>query len=395
MNFFTKHFIGLITCSVALTVCNSAMAQTVGTGATSTNGSSVNAIPTAVPFLTVSPDSRSGAMGDAGAAISPDVNSTYWNPSKLAFLEDNNANLSLSYSPWLRHLLPDVNLTYLSFAKKLDDRNAIGASLRYFNLGTIELFDQYQTAQGTYRPNEFSIDGTYARKFGENFSLGLTLRYIHSSLSNGAFVEGQQIKAANAAAADVSLFYTTKTQQFGKDAVFSFGANISNIGTKVGYTDGGQKYFLPTNFKFGLANTINLDEYNQLTIAFDVNKLLVPTPPIRNASGKITSGSDDNVSTVSGIFGSLFDAPGGLSEEFQEISFSPAVEYWYNKQFAIRAGYFYENPNKGNRQYLTLGAGLKYESFNFDFAYLVASQDQSPLANTLRFTLGYKFGGKK
>lgn len=395
MNFFTKHFIRLITCSVTLTVCNSAMAQTVGTGSTNTNGSSSNAIPTAVPFLTVSPDSRSGAMGDAGAAISPDVNANYWNPSKLAFLEDNNANISLSYSPWLRHLLPDVSLTYLSFAKKLDDRNAIGASLRYFNLGTIELFDQYQTAQGTYRPNEFAIDGSYARKFGEEFSLGLTLRYIHSNLSNGAFVDNQQIKAANAVAADVSLYYKTKTQQFGKDALFAFGANISNIGSKVGYTDGGQKYFLPTNFKFGVANTLNLDEYNQVTLAFDLNKLLVPTPPIRNASGKITSGSDDNVSTVSGIFGSLFDAPGGLSEEFQEISFSPAVEYTYNKQFALRAGYFYENPNKGNRSYLTLGAGLKYDNFGFDFAYLIASQDQSPLANTLRFTLGYKFGGKK
>ena len=262
-------------------------------------------------------------------------------------------------------------------------------------LSVLSLCVQYQSAQGTYQPNEFSIDGSFARKFGDSFSLGLTLRYIHSSLSNGAFVEGQTIKAANAVAADVSLYYKTKGQQFGKDALFAFGANISNIGSKVGYTDGGQKYFLPTNLRIGAANTWDLDEYNQVTVALDLNKLLVPTPPIRDAStGAIISGKDDNRTVVSGIFGSFSDAPGGFSEELKEISYSPAVEYWYNKQFALRAGYFYESPDKGNRQYLTLGAGLKYDSLVFDFSYLIANQDKSPLANTLRFSLGYKFGGK-
>lgn len=391
MNLLLKRCIGVIACSITLGLYNNGLAQVVGVGATTTNGSTANAIPTAVPFLTVSPDSRSGAMGDAGVALSPDDNANYWNPSKLAFIE-NNTSLSLSYSPWLRHLLPDVNLTYLSFAKKLDERNAFGASLRYFNLGTIELFDQYQSAQGTYQPNEFSIDGSYARKFGDSFSLGLTLRYIHSSLSNGAFVEGQSIKAANAVAADVSYYYKSKGEQFGKNALFALGVDISNIGSKVGYTDGGQKYFLPTNLKIGVANTWDIDEYNQLTVALDLNKLLVPTPPIRDASGNIISGKDDNRSVISGIFGSFSDAPGGFSEEVKEISYSPAVEYWYNKQFALRAGYFYENPDKGNRQYLTLGAGLKYDSFVFDFSYLIANQDKSPLANTLRFSLGYKFG---
>lgn len=393
MNIFTRCSIGVIACSIALGLCNSTLAQVVGAGGTTTNGSSSNAIPTAVPFLTVSPDSRSGGMGDAGVALSPDDNSNYWNPSKLAFIEDNTS-MSLTYSPWLRHLLPDVNLTYLSFAQKIDDRSAFGASLRYFNLGTIELFDQYQSAQGTYQPNEFSIDGSYARKFGDAFSLGLTMRYIHSSLSNGAFVEGQTIKAANGVAADVSFYYKSKGEQFGKDALFAFGFDISNIGTKIGYTDGGQKYFLPTNLRIGAANTWNLDEYNQLTVALDLNKLLVPTPPIRDASGNIISGKDDNRSIVSGIFGSFSDAPGGFSEELKEISYSPGVEYWYNKQFALRAGYFYENPDKGNRQYLTLGAGLRYDGILFDFSYLVASQEKSPLANTLRFTLGYSFGKK-
>ncbi|RKR80827.1 hypothetical protein BDD43_0963 [Mucilaginibacter gracilis] len=395
MNFTLWHFKRITTFLVTLGVYSNTFGQVVGAGATSTNGSSSNAIPTAVPFLSVSPDSRSGGMGDNGVALSPDVNANYWNPSKLAFIEDNTS-MALSYSPWLRHLLPDVSLTYLSFAKKLDDRNAFGASLRYFNLGTIELFDQYQSPQGTYRPNEFSIDGSYARKFGTNFSLGLTMRYIHSSLSNGAFVEGQTINAANAVAADVSMYYKSAGQQFGKDALFAFGVNVSNIGSKIGYTDGGATYFLPTNLKIGASNTWNLDEYNQFTVALDLNKLLVPTPPIRDPStGAIIKGKDDNRSVVSGIFGSFSDAPGGFSEELKEISFSPGVEYWYNKQFALRAGYFYENPTKGNRQYVTLGAGLKYDSFDFDFSYLMASQDQSPLANTLRFTLAYKFGGGK
>jgi hypothetical protein len=390
---FLKHFIRVIMCFVTLGMYSDAMAQAVGPGATSTNGSNSSAIPTAVPFLTVSPDSRSGAMGDAGVALSPDANANYWNPSKLAFIEDSTS-ISLSYSPWLRHLLPDVNLAYLSFAKKLDDRNSIGASLRYFNLGTIELIDQNQIPQGTYQPNEFSIDGSFARKFGESFSLGLTLRYIHSSLSNGAFVEAQQINAANAVAADVSMFYKSKGEQFGKDALFAFGVNISNIGSKIGYTTGGQEYFLPTNLKIGAANTWNLDEYNQVTLTLDMNKLLVPTPPIRDANGNIIAGRDDDRSVVSGIFGSFSDAPGGFSEELKEISFSPGFEYWYNKQFALRAGYYYENPDKGGRQYLTLGAGLKLDDIDFDFSYLIASQDQSPLANTLRFSLGYKFGSK-
>jgi hypothetical protein len=292
-------------------------------------------------------------------------------------------------------LVPDVSLSYLSYAHKLDERNTIGASLRYFNLGSIELVDANKNPQGTYTPNEFSIDGTFARSFGENFSLGLSLRYIHSSLSNGYFSSGDQAKPGNAVAADVSMFSRNPTQQFGKDAIFAFGVNISNIGTKISYSDNGQKYFLPTNLKVGVANTWNLDDLNQLTLALDLNKLLVPTPPIRDAEGNIISGKDDNVSVPAGIFQSFSDAPGGFSEEFHEITWSPGVEYWYNQQFALRAGYFYESPTKGDRHYLTLGAGLKYDVFNFDFAYLAASQENSPLANTLRFTLTANFGSNK
>jgi hypothetical protein len=370
-----------------------AAAQT-GTG---TNGSGSNAIPTAVPFLNISPDSRSGAMGDAGVALSPDVNANYWNPSKLAFLDSAANSISLSYSPWLRHLVPDVSLSYVSFAHKLDSRNTIGASLRYFNLGSIQLVDANQNDQGTYRPSEFSFDASFARKFGNNFSLGLTMRYIHSNLSNQSFASGssQQTKAGNAIAADVSMYHTNTYQQFGKDATFSYGLDITNIRSKFSYSDAGPSYFLPTNLKLGIANTLNIDDFNQVTFAFDINKLLVPTPPIRDANGNIISGHDDNISVPAGIFGSFSDAPGGFSEEIKEISFSPGIEYVYDQQFAIRGGYFYENAAKGGRQYLTLGLGLKYDIYKFDFSYLAASQQSSPLANTLRFSLSVNFGARK
>lgn len=360
---------------------------------TGLNGSSGTAIRTEVPFLTITPDSRSGAMGDAGVAISPDANSAYWNPSKLTFLEEDHT-LSLSYSPWLRRLVPDVSLAYLSYAHKLDDRNSIGLSLRYFNLGSIALADESGTSQGSYSPNEFSIDGSFARKFGDNLSLGLTLRYIRSNLSNISFVSGsaQTARAGNAVAADVSMYYKNPTQQFGKDALFAFGANISNIGTKIGYTDNGPRYFLPTNMKLGIANTWFLDATNQLTFAFDVNKLLVPTTTV-NPDGSINNG--DDVSVPGGIFQSFTDAPGGFREEMREITLSPGLEYWYNKQFALRTGYFYEAASKGGRKYLSMGVGFKYQDYTFDFSYLAANQQSSALANTLRFTLSANFGSKK
>lgn len=360
---------------------------------TSTNGSGRNAIPVAVPFLNITPDSRSGAMGDAGVALSPDVNANYWNPSKLAFLEDDN-EVSLSYSPWLRHLVPDVSLTYLSYAHKLDDRNTLGASLRYFNLGSIQLVDANQNDQGTYKPSEFSIDGSFARKFGNSLSLGLTMRYIYSNFSNGGFVpgSGQQNRAGKAVSAGVSVFYT---RAYGDSSVFSFGTNISNIGSKMSYSDNGPSYFLPANLKIGVANTWNLDKTNKFTIAFDINKLLVPTPPIRDNEGNIIKGNNDDKSVPAGIFSSFGDAPGGFSEELKEISLSPGVEYMYNNLLALRLGYFYENPDKGGRHYVTMGVGLKYDIFKFDFAYLAASQQNSPLANTLRFTLSATFGGIK
>lgn len=343
-----------------------------------TNGTSqASAIQTAVPFLLITPDSRSGAMGEAGVALSPDANSNFWNPSKLAFIEAPD-NVSVNYSPWLRSLIPDVTLSYLGYAHKLDERNTIGASIRYFNVGTIQAYDNLQNFQGNFISSEYSIDASFARTFGEDFSIGLTARYIRSNLSNGYSASGVTAKPGNALAADVSMFYKTQAQQFGNDALFSFGVNVSNIGTKISYSTDGTKYFLPTNLKIGIADMINLDDVNSVTFAFDINKLLVPTRP------------NSDISVPSGLFGSFTDA--SFTEEMQELSFSPGVEYWYNKLFALRLGYLYQNPNKGGLHYLTLGTGFKYDQFGFDFSYIAASQQSSPLANTLRFTLSANFG---
>ena len=386
------NLLGISITAAALVPGAVVCAQTTTTAVTP--GSGINPITVGVPILMVTPDSRSGGLGDAGVALSPDVNANFWNPSKLAFIESTN-ELSLSYNPWLRTLVPDISLSYLSFAHKLDDRNTLGVSMRYFNLGSIQLTDELQQEQGTYTPNEFSIDASFARKFGNNFSLGLTARYIHSSLYNNSVAGGPQTTPANDLAADVSLYYRKPGELFGKTNLFAFGTNISNIGPRISYSTNGPKYFLPTNLKIGVANTLNVDDLSQLTFTLDLNKLLVPTPPIRDANGNVIAGKDDNRSVVSGIFGSFSDAPGGFSEEIKEISYSPGLEYWYNRQFALRAGYFYQNPQKGSGQYLTLGAGIKYSVFNLDFAYIAANQQKSPLANTLRFSLLVNFDGRK
>lgn len=356
---------------------------------TQSDGKRSNTIQTAAPFLLITPDARSGAMGDVGVAISPDANSLHWNPAKLAFL-DKPTGLSASYTPWLRNLVPDVDLGYLTMYHRLDSRNTIGGALRYFSYGSIQLTDNSQNDIGVYSPNEFSIEGTYSRKFGDDFSLGTAIRYIRSSLSNGQF-NGQDIQPATALAADASAYYKTGTVLLGRDAEIAFGLNISNVGSKMSYSSNGSKSFLPTNMKLGGASTFMLDDLSTITFALDMNKLLVPTSPIRDAAGQIINGKDPDRSVPSAIFGSFSDAPGGFSEEISEISYSAGAEYWYNKQFAIRSGYFYETPTKGDRRYFTVGAGLKYNVFNLDFAYLLANQQTSPLAQTLRFSLVFNF----
>ena len=385
-----RYFLKSVFVFLLVTSATHLFAQVIEPGRLN-NGSESNNIITGVPFLLITPDARAGGMGNAGVAVHPDANAMSINPAKLAFLE-KPYGFSVSYSPWLKSLVPDINLGYLSGYYMLDATNTIGASLRYFSLGEIQFVDINQQDVGIYNPNELAFDVTYAKRFGESFSLGTSLRYIYSNLAAGQTVGGQQTRAGNAMAVDISAYYKTNAVLFGTDAIYSAGANISNIGTKIGYSDVGNKAFLPTNFKVGGATTLLVDDYNSFTFALDFNKLLVPTQPIYDANGNIVSGKDPNRSVPSGIFGSFSDAPGGFSEELKEINIAAGLEYWYNQQFAFRAGYFYENQMKGNQRYFTVGAGLKYNVFNIDFSYLLASPQKSPLANTLRFGLLFNFG---
>ena len=260
---------------------------------------------------------------------------------------------------------------------------------------------------GNFKPNEFSIDATYSRKFSEEISGAIALRYIYSNLTGGIFVGGAESRAGQSGAADVSAYYRKPLEIKSQKAVFAFGINISNIGAKMSYTENIETDFIPINLRIGPSFTIDLDKYNQISFLFDANKLLVPTPPIwkldtnglpvYGPDGKrvILLGRDPNVGIVSGMFGSFSDAPGGYKEELKEITLSTGVEYWYDKQFAIRAGYFYEAATKGNRKYFTLGAGLKYNVFGLDFAYLIPTQQRNPLENTLRFSLTFDFAALK
>jgi hypothetical protein len=379
----------LIIFNLYISGCSYLQAQTLSD--TQTSGSRYNSIRTAAPFLMITPDARVGAMGEAGVALSADVNSMSNNPSKISFLEQHSG-FSVSYSPWLRNIASDINLGYLSGYYKLDDLSTIGTSLRYFSLGKIQLTDANQQDLGTFSPNEFAVDATYARRFGETFSLGTTIRYIYSNLSAGQFSVGQQAKAGKSLAIDVSAYVKKPTYLFGYDAMLSAGAYISNIGTKMNYTEGGDDYFLPTNLRIGGASSFLIDDYNEITLALDFNKLLVPTQPLYNTDGSILAGKNPDRSVPAGIFGSFSDAPGGFSEEIKEINIASGLEYMYNKKFALRAGYFYENGLKGDRRYFTAGTGIKYESFNLDFSYLLANPRTSPLANTLRFSLMFNFG---
>jgi len=358
---------------------------------TQTSGSRYNRIRTAVPFLMITPDARTGGLGEAGVALAPDVNALSINPSKIAFLEQKSG-FSASYTPWLRNVASGINLGYLSGFYKINESSTLGSSIRYFSLGDIQLTDANQQDLGTINPGEFAIDATYARRFGDSFSLGTSLRYIYSNLSAGQFSAGQDAKAGKSLAMDVSAYYKKTAYLFGYNTILAAGAYLSNIGTKMNYTDGGPGYFLPANLKIGGAVTFIIDDYSEISLAADFNKLLVPTQPIYNTDGSIQSGKDPNRSVPSGIFGSFSDAPGGFREELKEINIGSGIEYWYNKKFALRTGYFYENAQMGDRRYFTMGTGIKHQLFNMDFSYLLATAKSSPLANTLRFTLMFNFG---
>lgn len=352
---------------------------------TSTTGA--NTITTGVPFLTIAPDSRGGAMGDAGVATSPDASSQHWNPAKYAFAE-SEMGVALSYTPWLRNLVSDINLAYLVGYKRLDENQTLSASLRYFTLGDIQFMNDEGVGIGTQSPNEFAVDFGYTRLLSEKFSGAVAIRYIRSDLTGGQMVGNTETYAGNSYAADVAFYYQNEIRVNRKMSTLAAGIDISNIGAKISYTDGETKDFIPTNLKLGVSYKTEMDKYNTITIALDANKLLVPS---RDTTTNIFSGAESSKSVVAGMFSSFSDAPGGMAEEFKEINFSIGAEYWYNNQFALRAGYFYEDVTKGNRKFFTAGAGLKMNVFALDFSYLLPVAQNNPLANTLRFTLSFDF----
>jgi len=369
-------------------------AQTPVTPVDGRDKNSVNTITTAVPFLMITPDSRAGGMGDAGVATTPDVNSIHWNPAKLAFTE-KDLGLAVSYTPWLRQLIGDISLSYLAGYKRIDRRSTLGFSLLYFSLGSIQFTDIQGTTLKDHTPNEFALDVAYSLLLSRNLSGGVSLRYIYSNLTGGLPVQGIDSHAGKAFAGDVSVYYQNKYSVKEKNGSYAFGMNISNMGTKVSYTDDTQQYFLPTNLRLGVLASLDFDAYNNIAFTMDLNKLLVPTPPFKSLNGTIVSGKDPDVSVPTGMLQSFYDAPGGTAEEFHEITYSVGLEYWYAKQFAVRSGYFNENQTKGNRKYFTVGLGLKLNVFSLDFAYLIPTTQQNPLQNTLRFSLGFNFDGMK
>ena len=373
-----------------------------------------NPITTAVPFLTIAPESRSGAMGDIGVATNPDINSIKYNVAKYPFAT-SDYGISISYTPWLRNLVSDINLLFLSGYTKIDERQTVSGSLTYFSLGNIQFLDDAGSFIKDYTPNEFAFKFGYSRLLTDQLSLGISLGYVYSNLTGGYTNSASEATAGNAFSSDVGLFYTNDIEVSGKASKYALGMSITDIGNKMSYSSGVEKNFIPTTLRLGGAFTIDLDDYNSIMVSAEASKLLVPTPPIYYEQGEvmengdtanvggeyIKAGKNPNVSVGTGMFQSFADAPGILQEdgsrnvfkeEMAEVMWGIGVEYWYAKQFALRGGYFHESTIKGNRKFFSAGIGLKYNVFGLDFAYLIPSNgNSSPLANTLRFTLSFDF----
>lgn len=377
-------------------------------------GRQPNVITTATPFLSINPDSRGGAMGDCGVASSADVYSMHYNAAKYVYLEDK-LTFGVGYSPWLSALVKDMGLFYFAGAYKINDRSAVAGTVRYFNPGTIEFRNDYNQIIGEFNPNEWAIDATYSRMLGDYLSGAVAGRFVYSDLTQG---QADYARPGISVAADVSVYYKRPVEWFpslaGSD--FSWGVAINNIGSKVAYNgSSNKKDFIPTTLRLGADLGLELDEYNSLNFMVDFTKLLVPTPPIRDEQGNVVEngGMDDDVAVVTGMIHSFYDAPGWgyasdgtgqivetgvFLEELSEINVGGGIEYWYNDIFAVRAGYFYEAPLKGSRQFVTLGAALKYNAFGLDVSYLIptnAVAGSNPLENTLRFNLTFAFGRKQ
>ena len=357
-----------------------------------------NYISTAMPIIMVSPDATSSGMGDVGVASKPDANSQHWNNAKLAFVEDKGG-FAMTYTPWLRKLgVGDMNLLYLGGYYSVNNRSTIGGSVTYYSVGEVNFTGEEGQDLGTYNPNEFAIDLSYSMKLTDEIALGASGRYLRSDLTQGQDVGTTSTRAGNAIAADIGLYYQNKLNATpSMPGELALGVFISNLGSKISYSDDdNEKDFLPANLRLGGRYTINVDDYNQFSMLLDFNKLLVPTPPVYDDEGNIIAGKNDraeDISVMQGVFQSFYDAPNGMREELQEIQISVGAEYWYSQLFAVRAGYFFEHKNKGGRQYITFGGGIRYNMFTFDLSYLLAlSKTQNPLANTIRISLGMNFG---
>ena len=370
----------------------------------------LNPIYHGVTSLAIAPDARSAGLGDVGAATDPDVNSQYWNPAKYPFCI-SRAGISLNSTPWLRQLTSDIDLANITGYYRLGDYDALSASLRYFSLG--EVLTSMDADAMTIKPYEMSVDLAYSRMLSETFSAGVALRYIYSDLG---FSQDDETTPGSAFAADIALYHNGYINLGGHESQLGWGLNISNIGSKISYDDGNTSEFIPTNLRFGLSLLYPIDEYNTITIAADANKLLVPTRPTMEqyvnhmieTEGGVAADYENNfsdyrtwlegegyynVSPISGIFKSFNDAPNGFKEELQEIQWSAGLEYAYNNQFFLRAGYHYEHPNKGNRSYFTVGAGFKMNVFSLDAGYVISTAQSNPLDQTLRFSLAFDMDG--
>lgn len=384
------------------------------------NDLQLNTITTALPFMAITPDSRAGGMGDAGTALSGDANSIYWNTSLLNFAKDKS-EISLSYTPWLRQLTNDMHLSYLSGFYKLDERNAIAGAIRFFSLGEITFTDASGNVIRDDKPSEFELTAGYAFRLSERLSVGINGKFAYSNLTGGLTVAGVNTKAGVVGATDISFSYYNDDVQLGStDGVYTFGLTINNVGNKVAYSELATRDFIPINMKIGNSFKAKFDKYNHLTASFDIQRLLVPTPAyydFYDSDYQMISGRNTDVGVIAGMVQSFYDAPGApvtdeagdyvqnadgsfqvvknskFKEELSEINFALGLEYWYNNVLAIRSGVFYENKNKGNRQYFNLGVGFKYNKFGVDMSYLASLNGrQSPLANTLRFTLRMTLG---
>ncbi len=370
----------------------------------------LNPIYHGVTSLAIAPDARSAGLGDVGAATDPDVNSQFWNPAKYPFCI-SRAGISLNYTPWLRQITNDIDLANITGYYRLGDYDALSASLRYFSLG--EVYTSLDADAMTIKPYEMAFDIAYSRMLSETFSAGVALRYIYSDLG---YSDDDETTPGSAFAADIALYHNGYINIGGHESQLGWGLNISNIGSKISYDDGNTSEFIPTNMRFGLSLLYPIDEYNTITIAADANKLLVPTRPtmdqyiehmIETEGGTAADYENNfsdyrtwlegegyfNVSPISGIFKSFGDAPNGFKEELQEIQWSAGLEYAYNNQFFLRAGYHYEHPNKGNRTYFTVGAGFKMNVFSLDAGYVISTAQSNPLDQTLRFSLAFDMDG--